>query len=220
VLQTEIADNIRDSELSSTVPDIEDTILLDKATSDAQRLALLEKCLRNEARTVYGRCVFKIADNDVCDNQVVNMQFDNGSTATLTMIAFSKDTCVRKTKVYGTKGEVEWDDSRNPNQLVHYDFLTKKSNLVDCRLVSESDEELKKSERANKNIKLSGHSGTDYWLMHRFVEACLTRDQSLVLTDLEDSLKSHLIVFAAEHARRTNQVVDIEDFCRLNDIKI
>jgi predicted dehydrogenase len=215
VLQSEIADNIPPE---AKTRDIEDTILVNGSTSETGRLALLEKCLRNEEKTSYGRCVFKIGDNDVCDNQVVNMEFDDSSTATLTMIAFSKDTCVRKTKVYGTQGELEWDNSRYPNQIAHYDFLTKKTTMIDCNV--NDDEELKKSERANKNIKLSGHCGTDYWLMHRFVEACLTGNQSLVLTDLEDSLRSHLIVFAAEHSRRTKQVVDIDEFCKRNDIQL
>jgi hypothetical protein len=214
VLQSEIANNIPEG----STKDIEDTMLIDGFTSESERLALLERCLRNEERTMYGRCVFKIPDNDVCDNQVVNMEFDDGSTATLTMIAFTKDVCARKTKVYGTLGELEWDNTRYPNQIVHYDFVTKQTTMIDCTI--NEDEELKKSERANKNIKLSGHSGTDFWLMNRFVEACLTRNQSLVLTDLEDSMRSHLIVFAAEHSRRIKQVVNIDEFCRENNIQL
>uniref|UniRef100_UPI00358F8EE2 uncharacterized oxidoreductase SP_1686-like isoform X3 n=1 Tax=Myxine glutinosa TaxID=7769 RepID=UPI00358F8EE2 len=54
----------------------------------------------------YGRCVYQ-CDNDVVTNQVVNMEFEEGATAALTMIAFSQKVCVRKTTIYGTKDEAD-----------------------------------------------------------------------------------------------------------------
>lgn len=50
----------------------------------------------------YGKCVYD-CDNDVMSNQVVNMQFKNGATATMTMVAFTEDSCDRKIKLFGTK---------------------------------------------------------------------------------------------------------------------
>jgi hypothetical protein len=54
--------------------------------------------------------------------------------------------------------------------------------------------------------------------MASFVEAVLKKDKSLVLTDVEDSFRSHLIVFAAEYSRKQNRIVEIADFCQKNNI--
>lgn len=197
--------------------DIED--LFTEKTSEAERRDLLERCLAHP-RTLYGRCVYSL-DNDVCDNQVVAMQFDDESTATMTMIATSKDTCARKTKVYGTKGQLDWDDSSDLHAIEHYDFLTGKTNHIDYTdAVPSIPKKETTTTNTNEHIRLTGHGGSDYFLMDAFVEAVLRNDKSFVLTDVEDSLRSHVIVFAAEHARRTNRVVDVAEFCRENNIEL
>lgn len=213
VLSSEI-NHIRNDSNQVLIDDIEDFFL---NKTDQEKLDFLERCLKSE-KTNYGRCVYQM-DNDVCDNQVVNMFFDDNSTATLTMIAFSKDTCSRKTRVYGTKGELEWDDTVSHDKITHYDFLTRTSNLIDCSdskplNIRNNDEPVVK----NEHIKLTGHGGSDYWLMDSFVEAILKNDKSLILTDVEDSFRSHLIVFAAEYSRVKDQIVDINQFCRVNNI--
>ena len=54
-----------------------------------------------------GRCVYS-CDNDVCDHQMVNMEFDSGATAVMTMNAFTIDQR-RETRICGTQGELRWD---------------------------------------------------------------------------------------------------------------
>ena len=41
----------------------------------------------------YGQCVYE-CDNDVCDSQLVNLMFQGGTVANLTMTAFSKEVGV------------------------------------------------------------------------------------------------------------------------------
>jgi len=83
------------------------------------------------------------------------------------MIAFSKDLCTRKTKIYGTLGSLEFDGSINSNQIIHSSFVTKKNNVIDCsdavpltRSENTRDEIVQEN---NKLIKLSGHGGSDEW---------------------------------------------------------
>ena len=54
--------------------------------------------------TNYGRCVFQL-DNNVVDHQVVNMEFEDGATATFSMCGFTRDTN-RTVQIMGTKGEI------------------------------------------------------------------------------------------------------------------
>jgi len=56
--------------------------------------------------------------------------------------------------------------------------------------------------------------------MESFIEAMLKKDKTIVLTDVEDSFRSHLIVFAAEHSRVNNKIVNISEFCLENNISL
>ena len=55
----------------------------------------------------YGRCVYR-CDNNVVDKQMVQMQFDNGTIATLSMLAFTPHL-TRTVRIVGTKGIIEGD---------------------------------------------------------------------------------------------------------------
>lgn len=131
-----------------------------------------------------------------------------------------KDTCARKTRVYGSRGQLEWDDASSNQVIEHYDFLSGQTYHIDYKDAIPQIAKEKEQKKENKNIKLTGHGGSDYFLMDSFVEAVLRSDKSLVPTNVDDSFRSHLIVFAAEHARRTNSVVDIDEFSRINNIPI
>jgi len=137
----------------------------------------------------YGRCVYA-CDNDVVDNQVVNLLFEGGRTATFTMTAFNRAS-ERKTRIFGTLGEL-YGDGRH---IEHFDFLTEKTETIDTR--------------DPQTIGTYGHGGGDYRLMQAFVAAVAAGDASKILSGPRETLESHLMVFAAEKARRTNRVVDV-----------
>lgn len=137
----------------------------------------------------YGRCVYE-CDNDVVDNQVVNMLFAGGKTASFTMTAFNKANH-RKTRIFGTRGEL-YGDGVN---IEVFDFLTDQTTTYSTEVLGDG--------------LLGGHGGGDYGLMDSFVRAVAENNPKLILSGPDDSLTSHRMVFAAERARLQNTVVNL-----------
>ncbi len=137
----------------------------------------------------YGRCVYD-CDNDVVDNQVVNMQFDGGSTASLTMTAFTQATD-RRIRIFGTRGELEGDGSK----IKLFDFLS-----------DTWSDGWPQGDRASAS---GGHGGGDEALTNAFIEAVAGDDPSRILSGPEESLESHRMVFCAEESRCENSVVKL-----------
>jgi hypothetical protein len=65
---------------------------------------------------------------------------------------------------------------------------------------------------------LGGHGGGDYGLIRAFVTAVATNDPSVLLSGARESLASHLLVFAAEHARRTGTTVDLAAYAAAHGV--
>ena len=139
----------------------------------------------------YGRCVYA-CDNDVVDNQVVNMTFEDGSTAQMLMTGFNFHGS-RHTRIFGSHGELETD-----------------GRFVKVRRFLDDSEQVYDTETANDGGILTGHGGGDLGLMENFVTALANNDQSLILTGIDETLESHLMVFAAEESRRKGVVCEVK----------
>ncbi|WVQ77019.1 hypothetical protein IAR50_006698 [Cryptococcus sp. DSM 104548] len=139
----------------------------------------------------YGVCVYE-ASNDVVDHQIVNIEYEGGVTASMTMSAFTESVCDRGTRIQGTKGELVGD-------MITFDvfnFLTRtKSHHIPPTLPGH-------------------HGGGDSGLAAAFVQAVCERDQGVLGVTPEEVLDSHLLVFAGEKARREGKVVDFEEYKR------
>jgi predicted dehydrogenase len=138
----------------------------------------------------YGRCVYG-CDNDVVDHQVVNLLFANGATAAFTMTAFTRQRD-RETHIFGTRGEIYG----NGSTIEIYDFLTDQTETI-------------QTDRSSDGSILTGHGGGDYGLMQRFVTALATGDRSQILSGPDETLETHLMVFAAEAARHEGRVAAV-----------
>ncbi|KAK7470812.1 hypothetical protein VKT23_002230 [Stygiomarasmius scandens] len=137
----------------------------------------------------YGKCVYE-SENDVCDNQVVNLEFENGNTASFTMVAFTSAICERQLRMHFTHGEI----IGNMSTFTVTDFRANKTKT-----------------HYPKN-EGGGHGGGDLGLIRTFVEAVRTGNQKLLGTDVEEVLKSHMTVFAAETSRREQRVINCVEF--------
>ena len=137
----------------------------------------------------YGRCVF-YCDNDVMDHQLVNIQFQNGVTASYTVSAFTKDF-FRKTTLMGTKGEIRANDLSFDIRLSTFG-----SDKAELFFVDDCD---------------TGHGGGDEGIMKDFIDAIYGEKSLEDLTDIQCSLNSHLLAFEAERSRKERRVVDFEE---------
>ncbi|KAI1275234.1 NAD(P)-binding protein [Xylaria sp. FL0933] len=204
--------------VSIVLPDIESF----GSDLDKAKAAMLEKLAEDyddstpqeviDEKNWFGRCVFE-SDNDVCDEQVVVMTWeddplpDSSATetansargakqATFHMIAQTKKQCQRYTYVYGTEGEI-YADSKT---ITIEDFKTGETKTYQPKLES------------------LGHGGGDHGLTRQFVLAvdrvknggwkAEDAQQEFIGCSLEEIIRSHAMVFAAEEARRTRRTVD------------
>ena len=133
----------------------------------------------------YGRCVYH-CDNDVVDHQVVNLEFENGVTASFTMCAFTWEGS-RTVKIMGALGQITGDVEENEIQVVS--FAT--GNKTVYRL----------------NTDAAGHSGGDAGFMRDVVRQMQTDGAYAGRTNIAQSIESHLIALAAEESRVTGKTI-------------
>lgn len=165
-----------------------------------------------DGRPWFGRCVWE-ADNDVCDDQVVTMTWDDAprekyanaskstkdrgsKTATIHMVAFTEKQCERRGRIYGTRGEIEYDS----RTIRVYDFATGATKAFSPPQAG------------------GGHGGGDAGLAQQYIKAMsAVKNEGVSVEEaqrihigctLEDAIRSHAMVFAAEEARRERKVVD------------
>jgi predicted dehydrogenase len=141
----------------------------------------------------YGRCVYH-CDNDVVDHQVVSMQFEAGTSVTLTMHGHSHLEG-RTTRIEGTKATLLAQFGLGGSWVEIHEHFTDQTTKIDT---------------SAKNG--SGHGGGDERLMAAFVKALQENDESTALTTARTSLESHLMAFAAEEARLEQKVVQMKEY--------
>lgn len=139
----------------------------------------------------WGKCVYH-CDNDVPDHQVVNILFENGVTATMTVHGHSY-LDGRWFRIDGTKGTLMGKFTYGGEKLVFFDH-----RYIHKKVLWERD------------ITFSAHGHGDERLMESFVHSLITGEHD-ALTSARASLESHLMGFAAEQSRLENRVVNMTE---------
>lgn len=143
--------------------------------------------------TDFGLCVFH-ANNDVVDHQTVNMQFRSGANVTLSMNAFNCGG--RYIRIFGTKGELfaYMDDE----YIEVFTFEDRKRTKIPKALIDESI--------------LSGHGGGDSGIVYELYDYLSGSYTGYCASDINVSVKNHLIGFAAERSRHEDTVENIDKY--------
>jgi predicted dehydrogenase len=214
--------------LKIVVPEIEDIVassgwekaeetLMRKLGEDYDRSTARDEDISK--RGWYGRCVYE-SDNDVCDEQTVTITWDEDprprdddevagygrgpKTALFHMTYPTQAQCERRGRIYGSLGEISYD-----SKTIHvHSFVTGKTT---SHVIPKQRHEIEKS-----------HGGGDWGLAGAFVNAVSAVEagsmpvaeaqRTFVGCDLEEIVRSHAVVFAAEKARQEKEVVGWEEW--------
>ena len=143
----------------------------------------------------YGRCVFD-CDNNVCDNQVTDIEFENGVTATFHLSGMT-NKMHRTIKVMCENGDIFGDDSEDFITVTNYSANSLYEG--ETRIIPVNSEE-------------GFHGGGDYRLTMDFISAIEHKGEPVeIRSGIEQSVESHLMAYAAEQSRVTGKVIFMDD---------
>ena len=147
----------------------------------------------------YGLCAYE-SGGDINDRQVVCIEFENGSTATFTMVG-GVSKAGRNIHICGTKGEIE-------GSLESGKFVLRVFNRNGDRFDFDQ-EEIDVTAEVHNSVKYGGHGGGDYAIMYELLRYFDGDMSSVSITTLDDSINSHLVVYAAEKSLKNKITVNI-----------
>ncbi len=137
----------------------------------------------------YGRCVYH-AGSDVVDHQTVSMETSNGTSVVLVMNGHAARES-RTARYHGTRGSAVAHFGPDPR-------------------IEFSDHRSGTTERIPVEVSRLGHGGGDTGLIESFLDSL--ESPGPTRTRSGTWYESHLLAFAAEQARLTGEVLDMDRF--------
>jgi predicted dehydrogenase len=140
----------------------------------------------------YGRCVYR-CDNDIADRQVLGVEFEGGLTASFTVHGHASEER-RTLRATGTRGELRGVFQDGLLELTRHGELG-----VDRIPLGAAPQAF-------------GHHGGDGGLLDHFTRVVAGEGGEEIRASGRVSLASHLLGFAAEQARLSGSVVELDAF--------
>ena len=141
----------------------------------------------------YGRCVYR-CDNDVVDNQVTLIEFQNGVTVSFNLSAFT-NRIGRTIKIMCEHGEIKGNDDLNTIEVMH--FSPNSIERYEKRII-------------HPKTVSGGHGGGDVGLISDFINLLRTNSNS-IRSSITESVESHIMAYAAEKSRMSGQIIDVSE---------
>ena len=163
---------------------------------EGQELTEIIKSQSLKTDNEYGKCVWECNRDKNIDHQSVNVFFANGSTGMFNLVGGASKS-ERNIHIIGTKGEIKgvFDDSK---------YVLRNIAVKEKKGYTEKLFDLKID--GDKSGMTGGHGGGDLLIVQDFLNYVSGNDTSFALSSVEDSLNSHLVIFAADKAMRTKTV--------------
>jgi hypothetical protein len=120
-------------------------------------------------------------DNDQPDHLTINMQFSKNITAAFSMEGLTSYEG-RFTRIMGTLGDIVGD------------------------MESYTITDFKTGKETNWSLKTDYHGGGDHRLMRDWVQAVGHNNPDILSSNIDVSVESHLMAFAAERSRRKKTI--------------
>ena len=152
----------------------------------------------------YGLCAYN-SGGDITDRQSLIVEYENGAIATFTMVG---DSCfsARHLHIIGEKGEIQGEICSNCFTVSLFDrtgttYRAHKETVDVTKDVVVSDD-------------YGGHAGGDYAIMYELVRYLNGDTSSCSITNIDDSINGHLVVYAAEESRKQGRAVTLEELIK------
>lgn len=147
-----------------------------------------ENLLKILAEGPYGRCIYR-CDNNVVDNMINILEFENGVKATLNLSAFSKESEISINLMF-SHGEVIV--SLLKEEIIIKKFINDKADII--------------------NLKSNNKEKEECIAIKDFLKSILDRDFSNNKSTVKSTIESHIIAFALEYSRVSEEVIYIDEF--------
>jgi predicted dehydrogenase len=143
----------------------------------------------------YGKCVFR-AGNDVVDNQVVTVEFENGTLLNFT-VSGSTAHCYRTIRLLGTAGEIDGHFEKSEIRVERFEpgcWADPKPEVI------------------STSVTDGAHGGGDSGVIDNFLRHCSENDMAGSRKSLDIAVEGHLLSFAAEEARLRGKPVLMKEY--------